>query len=96
MSESILDECEKYQSIDKSNMINYSINSTKYYGEAADLAESIKIDFPKPENQLWLAWAAQQSEATCSKTGQKTESTFQSKSAANTSFQHMQTKKRLF
>ena len=31
-------------------MINYSINSAKYYGEAAELAESIKIDFPKPES----------------------------------------------
>ena len=31
-------------------MINYSINSAKYYGEAADLAESIKIDYPKARN----------------------------------------------
>ena len=50
MSGPILDELEKFRAIDKSNMINFSIDSAKRYLEAAKLAEKIKVNYPKPAN----------------------------------------------
>ena len=41
---------EKINSVDKSEMLNFSVNAAKHYGEAAQIAEKIKVDYPKPDN----------------------------------------------
>jgi glucose/mannose-6-phosphate isomerase len=50
MKSAILDEIEKMKALDKGNMINFCINSTKLYGEGAKLADKIKVNYPKPDN----------------------------------------------
>ena len=50
MKSALLDEIEKIKAVDKSNMINFCVNSAKLYGEAAKLADKIKVNYPKPDN----------------------------------------------
>src|SRR5208283_3193282 len=50
MKSTILDEIEKIKAVDRSNMINFCVNSSKLYGEAAKLADKIQINYPKPDN----------------------------------------------
>ncbi len=50
MNPTFLDDAEKIKAVDKSNMINYCVDSAKLYGEAAKLAEKIQVNFPKPDN----------------------------------------------
>ena len=50
MKSAILDEIEKIKAVDKSNMINFCVNSAKLYSEAAKLAEKIQVNYPKPDN----------------------------------------------
>lgn len=50
MKSAVLDDIEKIKAFDKSNMINYCVNSSKLYGEAAKFTSKIKISFPKPDN----------------------------------------------
>ena len=50
MSKPILDETEKIKAVDRGNMLNFCVNSAKLYGEAAKLAEKIKVNYPKPDN----------------------------------------------
>ena len=52
MASSLLDDIEKIKSVDRSNMINFCLNSAKLYREAAALADKIKIGYPKPGNVL--------------------------------------------
>ncbi len=50
MKTPILDEPDEIKAVDKSNMINFSVDSAKRYLDAAKLAEKIKINYPKPDN----------------------------------------------
>jgi glucose/mannose-6-phosphate isomerase len=45
-----LDDVEKISAVDKSGMLNFSVNAAKHYREAAQIAEKIKVDYPKPDN----------------------------------------------
>ena len=49
---SILDEIEKIKSVDKSNMIDFCLNSAKAYNEAIKLADKVKVDYSKPDNVI--------------------------------------------
>jgi len=46
----ILDTIEKIALVDKSGMLNFSVNAAKHYREAAKVAEKIQVNFPKPVN----------------------------------------------
>jgi glucose/mannose-6-phosphate isomerase len=46
----ILDNVEKISAIDKSGMLNFSVNAAKHYREAAQNAEKITVNYPKPSN----------------------------------------------
>ncbi len=46
----LLDDPKKISSVDKSGMINFCVNAAKHYREAADIAQKIKVNYPKPEN----------------------------------------------
>ncbi len=46
----ILDNQEKIALVDKSGMLNFSVNAAKHYREAANVAEKIQVNFPKPVN----------------------------------------------
>jgi glucose/mannose-6-phosphate isomerase len=52
MSRPILDDVENIKAVDKSNMINFCVNSSKLYREAAGLAAKIKVNYPKPDNVI--------------------------------------------
>jgi glucose/mannose-6-phosphate isomerase len=45
-----LDDVEKISAVDKSGMLNFSVNAAKHYREAAQIAEKIRVDYPKPDN----------------------------------------------
>jgi RPA family protein len=45
-----LDDVEKISVVDKSGMLNFSVNAAKHYREAAQIAEKINVDYPKPDN----------------------------------------------
>jgi glucose/mannose-6-phosphate isomerase len=44
-----LDDVKNINSVDKSGMLNYCVNASKHYREAAKIAEKIKADYPKPD-----------------------------------------------
>jgi glucose/mannose-6-phosphate isomerase len=46
----LLDNVERIKAVDKSGMLNFSIDAAKHYREAAKNAERIIIDYPKPSN----------------------------------------------
>jgi glucose/mannose-6-phosphate isomerase len=50
MKPAVLDEPEKIKAVDKSNMINFCLDSAKLYDKAAKLADKIQVNFPKPDN----------------------------------------------
>ncbi len=50
MSTSILDNAEKMQKIDKSNMLQFCTEMAKHYRESAKNAEKISFDYATPEN----------------------------------------------
>ncbi len=50
MKPAVLDEPEKIKVVDKSNMINFCLDSAKLYDKAAKLADKIQLNFPKPDN----------------------------------------------
>ena len=52
MSTSPLDSIEEIERIDKSNMLNFSINAAKHYSEAARIAAQASTDYAKPENVI--------------------------------------------
>ena len=45
-----LDDVEKISAVDKSGMLNFSVNAAKHYREAAQIAEKINVEYPKPDN----------------------------------------------
>jgi glucose/mannose-6-phosphate isomerase len=47
---SFLDNQERMKSIDKGNMLSFCVDMKNHYQEAAKLADSIKINYPKPSN----------------------------------------------
>ncbi len=46
----ILDNTEKIKLVDKNGMIDYAVNAAHHYSEAAKVADTIVVDFPKPAN----------------------------------------------
>ena len=46
----ILDNQEKIAIVDKSGMLNFSVNASEHYRKAAEVAEKIQVSFPKPAN----------------------------------------------
>jgi glucose/mannose-6-phosphate isomerase len=46
----ILDNLEKISLVDKSGMLNFPIDSAQHYRKAAEAAEKIQINYPKPAN----------------------------------------------
>jgi glucose/mannose-6-phosphate isomerase len=46
----LLDNVERINAVDKSGMLNFSVNAAKHYREAAKNAERIIVDYPKPSN----------------------------------------------
>lgn len=50
MSKPILDDPENIKAVDKSGMINFCVNLSKLYREAADLAKNVRLSYPKPDN----------------------------------------------
>ncbi|MEM2118345.1 MAG: bifunctional phosphoglucose/phosphomannose isomerase [Candidatus Bathyarchaeia archaeon] len=46
----ILDSLEEIKQIDKSNMLSFCVDAPKHYSEAARLAETIHISYPKPNS----------------------------------------------
>ena len=50
MKPAVLDDVEKIKAVDKSNMINFCVNSAKLYSEAAKLADKIQVNYLKPDN----------------------------------------------
>jgi glucose/mannose-6-phosphate isomerase len=46
----LLDNIEKINAIDKSGMLNFCVNAAKHYREAAQIAQKITINYPKPDN----------------------------------------------
>lgn len=45
----ILDDRNQIKRIDKSDMLSFCVEAPRHYGNAAELAEQVKIDYPKPE-----------------------------------------------
>jgi glucose/mannose-6-phosphate isomerase len=50
MKSAVLDDIEKIKAVDKSKMINFSLDSAKLYRESAKLAEKIQVNYPKPDS----------------------------------------------
>lgn len=50
MESSLLDDPQSINAIDKSDMIDYSVNAAKHYKRAAEIAKAINVDFAKPNN----------------------------------------------
>lgn len=50
MVTSPLDDFEKIKSVDKSGMLNFSIEASGHYREAFRIAKKIAVDYPKPAN----------------------------------------------
>lgn len=50
MTKPFLEDAEKIASIDKNGMINFSVNAAEHYRKAAQNAEKITVNYPKPAN----------------------------------------------
>jgi len=46
----ILDNLGEIKRIDKSNMLSFCVDAPKHYGEAAKLAETVSVSYPKPKS----------------------------------------------
>ena len=46
----LLDNVDKIKAVDKSGMLNFCVNASKHYREAAELAHKITVNYPKPDN----------------------------------------------
>jgi len=49
LAKSALDEMGEIRKIDKSNMLAFCVDAAKHYGEAARLARTLSISYPKPQ-----------------------------------------------
>jgi glucose/mannose-6-phosphate isomerase len=47
-----LDDLKEIKRIDKSGMLQFSVEAAKHYGEAGRIGEKIVVDYPKPENVI--------------------------------------------
>ncbi len=52
MTQPILDNLEKINSIDKSGMLSFAVNAAKHYREASKIAQKIQVNYPKPSNVI--------------------------------------------
>ncbi len=50
LPKALLDNVERINAVDKSGMLNFSVDAAKHYREAAKNAERIIVDYPKPSN----------------------------------------------
>ena len=75
---------EKIKAVDKSNMLNFCVDSAKLYGEAAKLAEKIRVNYPKPDNIIVAGMGGSGIGGDFSKTGQETKPLCPLKLTANT------------
>ncbi|MCL2358841.1 MAG: bifunctional phosphoglucose/phosphomannose isomerase [Nitrososphaerota archaeon] len=50
MTKPILDDPEKIRAIDKSGMIDFCINATSHYRNAAEIAQKIQVNNPQPDS----------------------------------------------
>jgi glucose/mannose-6-phosphate isomerase len=50
VAKSLLDEMSEITKIDKSNMLSFCTEAPKHYAEAARLANSLSVSYPKPAN----------------------------------------------
>ncbi|MCW4010098.1 MAG: bifunctional phosphoglucose/phosphomannose isomerase [Candidatus Bathyarchaeota archaeon] len=50
MPNSILDDMEEMQKIDKSSTINFYVNAASHYRQSLENAQKIKLDYPTPKN----------------------------------------------
>ncbi len=50
MKSAILDDSKKFKALDKSGMLDFCLNSSKIYSEAAKLSANIQLRYPKPDN----------------------------------------------
>jgi glucose/mannose-6-phosphate isomerase len=50
MPSSPLDDLQEIKRVDKSGMLQFSVEASKHYREASRIAEKIIIDYPKPDN----------------------------------------------
>jgi glucose/mannose-6-phosphate isomerase len=50
MATPVLDNPEKIKLVDKRGMLNFAVEAAKHYCEAAKVADTIMVDFPKPAN----------------------------------------------
>ena len=50
MATPILDDIEKIRSVDKSDMLNFCVDSPKHYREAEGIAQTINANYPVPDN----------------------------------------------
>ena len=50
MPTALLDNVERITTVDKSGILNFSVNAATHYREAAKYAERIIVDYPKPGN----------------------------------------------
>ena len=52
MNSPLLDDTKRINSIDKNGMLNFSVNAAKLYREAAQIAQEINVNYPKPDNVI--------------------------------------------
>jgi glucose/mannose-6-phosphate isomerase len=46
----VLDNQEKISLVDKSGMLDFAVNAAKHYRQAAEIADKIQVNYPKPAN----------------------------------------------
>ena len=46
----ILDNVDRINAVDKSGMLNFCVNASKHYREAAEIAAKITVNYPKPDS----------------------------------------------
>lgn len=44
----LLDDTDRIRRIDRSNMLSFCVDASKHYAEAARLARTFSVDYPKP------------------------------------------------
>lgn len=47
--ETVLDDLDRISNIDKDNMLSFCVDAPKHYAEAAKLARTVSLDYPKPQ-----------------------------------------------
>ncbi|MGA2385213.1 MAG: bifunctional phosphoglucose/phosphomannose isomerase [Candidatus Bathyarchaeia archaeon] len=50
MAAPVLDDVQKIKMVDRSNAVNFCVNSAKLYREAEELAGKVKVNYPKPSS----------------------------------------------